>query len=86
MMAYGTWPTFKPPEPSPAANPDCFLCGEPASRRDSTLMFCDRHPEGEVRWCAYRWSVQELRDTIHWYGKMIPAVDFTQPDALGSPA
>ena len=86
MTGYYTGRGWKPPEPKAPDNPDCFLCGEPADERRSSLMYCHRHPEGPVRWNAHKWNIQPQPESTPYQGEILYFIDFTQADALVSPA
>jgi hypothetical protein len=80
---------MQPPEPieePDPAFPDCFVCGEPFDERKGSYLFCSRHSEGVVRWNKYEFPTKELKESTHWNGWKVYYVDFTKPNAPGSPA
>jgi hypothetical protein len=74
------------PEQWKADNPDCFLCGRAASRREGSFLYCDRHVEGPVRWCKYNLRVPAPTTQTFYDNSYVKFVDFTDPAALSSPA
>jgi hypothetical protein len=67
-------------------NPNCFICGKGRTDCTGSYFYCDRHPEGPVRWIKYTLRVPEYHMSCYYEGEHLAFVDFSDPAALSSPA
>ena len=50
----------------------CWVCGKIGEEnKTANLMLCNRHPEGQVRWCIYQRNNTPLNDAIVYKGQVI---------------
>jgi hypothetical protein len=54
----------------------CWVCGRIGEEnKTANLMLCNRHPEGQVRWCIYVRHTARLNDAIVYKGVTLKAID-----------
>jgi hypothetical protein len=61
----------------------CWNCGAPGIYAGGWRMMC---PGCEVSWRPWPLGTGRDTDYVCWMGNVVDLVDFTRPEALGSPA
>ena len=61
----------------------CWHCGEPGDYAGGGRMTC---PGCEVSWMPWPLGPRPDPGDVCWMGTVVDYVDFTTPEALGSPA
>lgn len=79
-------PSITAPTGYKLASRECFVCGQPGVFMWG-IFHCNNHESGGVTWSQFEKVNSQLpREVYLGNGKIIKAVDFTNPNALGSPA